>query len=113
MLCSYLALLLVPVGLFAADPDLKIGEGEAKKAAVVKVAPVYPDMAKQLKISGAVELAAVVAANGTVEEVRVVSGNPVLTKPAADALKMWKFTPFLADGKPARALVSIGFDFHM
>jgi TonB family protein len=70
-------------------------------------------MAKQLKIEGAVELEAVVAETGAVEKVNIVSGNPVLTRPAVEAVKRWKFSPFTAEGKAVRALVPISMTFKM
>jgi TonB family protein len=70
-------------------------------------------MAKQLKIEGAVELEALVTEAGTVEKVNIVSGNPVLTRPAADALRKWKFSPFTADGKVVKALVPVSLNFKM
>jgi len=58
-------------------------------------------------------LEAVVAENGTVEKVNIISGNPVLTRPASDALKHWKFTPVVVDGKPAKALAPININFKL
>jgi protein TonB len=78
-----------------------------------KVPPEYPVIAKQLKIEGAVELEAIVAESGVVEKVNIVSGNPVLTRPASDALKKWKFAPFTSDGKPVKAIVPVGLSFKM
>ena len=72
-----------------------------------------PAIARQLKIEGAVELEAVVTEAGVVEKVNIVSGNPVLTRPASDAVKKWKFAPFTADGKPVKALVPVGMSFKM
>ena len=97
----------------AQDALLRISETEARKAIVKKVEPEYPAMAKQLKIEGAVELEAVVTESGAVEKVNIVSGNPVLTRPAADAVKKWKFAPFTADGKTVKALVPISMNFKM
>jgi len=77
------------------------------------VQPDYPAIAKQLKIEGAVELEAVVSEGGAVEKVNIVSGNPVLTRPAADALKKWKFAPFTADGKTVKAVVPVSLNFKM
>jgi TonB family protein len=54
-----------------------------------------------------------VTENGTVEQVSIVSGNPVLTRPASDAIKKWKFTPFTADGKAVKALVPVSMSFKM
>jgi protein TonB len=54
-----------------------------------------------------------VAENGTVEVVNIVSGNPVLTKPASEALKHWKFTPFQIEGKPAKAVAPVSITFKL
>jgi protein TonB len=94
------------------DAPKKVSRSSGLNAAVEKVSPEYPAAARQLKIEGTVELEALVAENGTVEQVNIVSGNSALTKAAADALKKWKFTPFIAaDGKAFRALVPVSFEF--
>jgi protein TonB len=97
----------------AQDEPKKVTRTEGLNAATSKAPPEYPPMAKQLKIEGAVELEAVVGENGTVEKVNIVSGNPVLTRPASDAVKRWKFVPFTADGKVVKALVPISLHFKM
>ncbi len=93
--------------LFAQAPLKKVTRAEALNAVTSKSQPEYPPMARQLKIEGSVEVDAVVTETGTVEEVNIVSGNPILTKPAAEAVKKWKFAPFLQDGKPVRASAPI------
>jgi protein TonB len=104
-------LLLAAGCLWAADPALKITEADAKKAAIQKPAPEYPMVARQLKVTGKVNLDVVIAEDGSVAEVRIVSGTPILTKPAAEAVKKWRFRPFQADGKPAAALATLSFEF--
>lgn len=89
----------------------KITTTEAMGAVVTKVSPEYPALAKQLKIGGSVELAVVIGENGTVEAVTPISGNPVLTKPAAEALKKWKFKPFQDGGAPTRAEAALKIHF--
>jgi periplasmic protein TonB len=106
-----LALLVAASAALAADPKLRIPEGEAKKAAIEKPGPVYPPVARQLKIAGRVVVEAIVSETGNVAEVRVVSGNAALTKTVTDAVKNWRFKPFLAEGKPAGAVVSLSFEF--
>jgi protein TonB len=96
-----------------AQEPKKISRPEAMAAAQSKVQPEYPAIARQLKVHGVAELEALVSEDGSVEKVNIVSGNPVLTKPAAEALKKWKFKPFTADGKPVKALASINFDFSI
>src|SRR4051794_24939088 len=78
----------------AQDAPKKITRSEGLNAVTTKVPPDYPPIAKQLKIEGSVELEALVSESGAVEKVNIVSGNPVLTRPAVDALKKWKFAPF-------------------
>jgi protein TonB len=85
--------------------------GEAMNAAVVKTPPEFPVLAKQLKIQGAVELDVVIGESGSVESVTPISGNPVLTKPAADAVKRWKFKPFQQDGAPVKAQAALKISF--
>ena len=97
----------------SAQEPKKVTKTEGLNAATTKVQPDYPAMARQLKIEGAVELEAVVSETGVVEKVNILSGNPVLTRPAADAVKKWKFSPFTADGKTVKALVPVGLNFKM
>jgi periplasmic protein TonB len=89
----------------------KISRAEAMNAATTRPQPEYPPMARQLKIEGTVELEAVVSETGAVEDVIISSGNPVLTKPAAEAVKKWKFAPFIQDGKPVKALAPLTINF--
>ena len=98
---------------FAQDAPKKVTKAEGMNAVTAKVPPEYPPIAKQLKIEGPVELEAVVSETGAVEKVNIVSGNPVLTRPAADAVKKWKFAPFTADGKAVKALVPVGLSFKL
>ena len=104
-------LIALTMGAFGQETNKKVSHSEALEAAVSKVQPDYPPIAKQLRIAGEVELEAVVAENGTVDKVNIVSGNPVLTKPASEALKKWKFKPFVADGKPIKVLAPVNMYF--
>ena len=108
-LCLWILALALP--LYAADPGLKVPELDARKAAVVKPPPEYPLAARQFKIGGRVEVEAVVSESGEVEEARIKSGNPILARAATDAVKKWKFHPFVVDGKAERAVVSLIFEF--
>ena len=112
-LTRWLLLGLAAGALLAADPALKVSEADARKAATTKPPPEYPRAAAQLRIAGRVELEAIVAEDGSVEDVRPVRGNPLLTQAGVTALKKWRFTPFQEDGKAARALISISFEFKL
>ena len=105
-------LALAACAAFAQEPK-KVSKAEALNNATVKVNPEYPAMAKQLKLEGSVEMEAVVSETGAVEDVTVVSGNPVLTKSAAMALKRWKFSPFTEGGKPIKVVAPVAMNFKM
>lgn len=105
-----LLVLTAMVGAAQGAPK-KITPSEAMSAVVTKIAPEYPSLAKQLKIAGAVELDVVIAENGSVEAVTPISGNPVLTRPASEAVKKWKFKPFTQDGAAVRAQAAVRINF--
>jgi protein TonB len=109
---ALLAVLAAGFG-FAQEGVKKVTRAEAMQAATSKVQPDYPPIARQLKVEGTVELEALIGENGKVEKVNIVSGNAMLTRSGADALKQWKFTPFTEDGKPVRALAPITFAFKL
>jgi TonB family protein len=58
-----------------------------------KVAPIYPEIAKRMRIEGDVRVAAIVDAKGNVTDVKEVSGNHILSLAAEDAVRKWKFEP--------------------
>jgi protein TonB len=99
-------------GLLADELLVRIPEADMKKAAITRVNPEYPALARQLRLSGRAEVEVYVTPEGDVDKVQPVSGNPVFTSSAVTAMKKWKFTPFKADGKPARAVGTLAFDFH-
>jgi protein TonB len=108
--CCALVLVLSPVAF--ADGGLReITQGEALAAVVSRVNPDFPEMAKQLKLSGAVEVEIVIGESGAVESAKPVNGNPVLTRSAVDALKRWKFKPFQKDGAAVKVQVTLKISF--
>jgi TonB family protein len=76
----------------AQDQDQAKGD-ELWRKAKVKVAPVYPDVARRMSIVGTVRLAVVVERNGTVKSSKPLGGHPLLVSAAMDAMKRWKFEP--------------------
>jgi len=64
-----------------------------ERAVKSRVAPLYPEIAKRLRIGGAVKLAATVDAEGKVTDVKALSGNRMLAVAAEDAVRKWKFAP--------------------
>jgi TonB family protein len=74
---------LLPIGI-AQDSSV---ERKVKS----KVAPVYPDIARKMGITGNVKLQLVVSPNGVVKETKVIGGHPILVNAAVDAVKKWRF----------------------
>jgi protein TonB len=95
----------------AQDGPRQISQSEALAMVVTRVDPEFPAMAKQLKITGAVEIEVIVAESGAVETVKPLSGNPVLTRAATDALKRWKFRPYQHDGAATRFATTLKISF--
>ena len=97
--------------MLAQDAPKRLTKPEAAAAIAHKVQPQYNAVAQQLKLEGQVELEAMLSEDGSVEDVRVVSGNPVLTRIAVEAVKKWKFTPITEGGKPVKALAPVALVF--
>jgi protein TonB len=93
-----LLLLLVVATLFGSPAVIPGFAQEALDRKVKsKTAPVYPEIARRMGLSGTVKLLVVVAANGTVKETKVIGGHPILVNAAVDAVKKWRFEPGSAE----------------
>ena len=62
------------------------------------IEPTYPVVAREARIHGIVVLTAIIDKDGNVERLRLVSGNPLLAPAAIDAVKQWRYKPFLLNG---------------
>ena len=85
----FLCLLLIGVASIAVTPNAR-GQETIRKTKS-KVEPMYPDLARRMKIAGIVKVDLTVAANGTVKDAKVVGGHPVLGNAVLDAVKKWRF----------------------
>ncbi|HXJ16174.1 MAG TPA: energy transducer TonB [Candidatus Polarisedimenticolia bacterium] len=75
----------------------------APRKVLKKVDPVYPTVLRERRIGGTVRLKATVRADGTVREVHVVGGNPILVESAISAVKLWRYSP--GDGETTAEVV--------
>ena len=94
--------LLAALCLFGPTAPFRLTAQQAQsddflRRAKVKVAPVYPELARKMSVSGTVKIEVVVAPNGTVKQARVVGGHPVLVNAALDAARKWRFEPASTD----------------
>lgn len=79
---------------------LRVSSGVMAGLMIHKVDPVYPREAKKKHIKGDVLLKVLINKNGQVADVAVVKGDPMLTGAAMDAVKQWRFRPYLLNGEP-------------
>ncbi len=80
---------------------------------IYKVLPTYSPMALAMRASGRVELQATISRSGTIENLRVASGPPVLQQSAIDAVKQWRYRPYLLNGDPVEVETTIDVDFKL
>ena len=67
-----------------------------------RIEPVYPPLAVQLHREGRVELHAIIAEDGSIQELEVISGDPLLIHSALAAVREWQYKPTILDGKPVQ-----------
>ena len=80
-----------------AEPDRKV---------VNRVKPAYPELARQMNVSGTVKIEVVIAANGSVKSLKPLGGHPLLIQSASEALRKWRFAPGL------ETTTIVEFQFH-
>jgi len=80
---------------------------------VHQVQPDYPDTARQAGVEGTVLLDAVIAPDGTVNRLNVISGPEALVPAATDAVRWWRYEPYVIDGKPAAVETTVAVDFRL
>jgi protein TonB len=78
---------------------------------VQKTIPVYPPLGKAMRLEGVVELAATISKTGTIENLRAVSGSPILQRSALDAVKTWRYRPYRLNGEPVEVETTVNVVF--
>jgi protein TonB len=96
-----------------APKRITIGGNVQQAKLVRQPKPVYPPLAKQARISGVVHLAAVISANGTIQDLKVISGHPLLIPAALEAVKQWVYQPTLLNGEPVEVQTQIDVNFTL
>jgi TonB family protein len=92
---------------------LQVNPGVMASQIVTKTQPVYPQEAKDAKLSGAVVLDAVIGKDGTIKSLHLVSGPDVLAKSAWVAVKGWTYKPYLLNGEPVEVETTITVHYHL
>src|ERR1700678_2959671 len=84
----------------ATPQRVRVSQGVSQGLLVHKVVPTYPPLARQARIQGVVVLEALIGKDGAIQNLHVVSGHPMLTNAALEAVKEWKYKPYFLNGEP-------------
>ena len=80
---------------------------EGKRKVKTKVAPVYPELAKRMNVTGRVKIEVIITPDGRVKSTRVLGGHPLLVQSCVEAVKEWKFV-----AAPEETTQMVEFDFN-
>jgi periplasmic protein TonB len=94
-------------------PPVRLHSGIRAPDKVVKVAPIYPQVAREARREGVVILEAVIDASGNVTSVRVLKGDPLLDQAALDAVQQWKFTPARLNDEAIPLVMTVTVQFKL
>jgi protein TonB len=90
-----------------------ISLGVAAGLLIQRVLPIYPPIARAARVEGTVELQAIISKNGTIENLRVVSGHPMLQQAAIKAVQQWRYRPYMLDREPVEVETTINVIFSL
>jgi protein TonB len=96
-----------PVGI------TKVSSGVMQGNLIRKVDPPYPNMARIAHIQGDVVLQATISKQGTIENLRGVSGHPILIQAAMEAVRQWRYRPYELNNEPVEVETTVTVRFHM
>ena len=92
---------------------VRSGQGVREPRKIVDVPPIYPPIALNARIEGAVILEAVINERGEIERVKVLRSQPLLDDAAVSAVRRWRYTPTLLNGAPVSVLLTITINFTL
>jgi protein TonB len=103
----------VAVPKVATPQRVRVSAGVTSGLLIRKVNPNYPPLARQARIQGTVVLHAVISKDGAIENLTLVSGHPMLAPSAIEAVKQWKYKPYLLNGEPVEVDTEVQVNFTL
>ena len=94
-----------------APQKVRVSSGVAEGMLIHQVKPPYPAAAKMARVEGSVALQAVIGKDGSIQNLRVISGHPLLTSAALEAVKQWRYKPYYLNGEPVEVETQIVVNF--
>lgn len=103
----------VAVPKVATPQRVRVSQGVSAGLLVRKVNPNYPPLARQARIQGQVLLQAEISKDGSIQNLRLISGHPMLAPAAIEAVKQWKYKPYLLNGEPVEVETTVQVNFTL
>ncbi len=92
---------------------VRVSSGVSTGLLIKKVTPNYPQLAKQARIQGSVVLQAEISKEGTIQNLQLISGHPMLAPAAIEAVKQWRYKPYLLNGEPVAVETQVVVNFSL
>jgi periplasmic protein TonB len=110
---SILSTTPVAVPKIATPQRVRVSAGVTQGLLLRKVPPNYPPLARQARIQGTVLLQAQISKEGNIENLQLISGHPMLAPAAIEAVKQWKYKPYLLNGEPVEVETQVQVNFTL
>lgn len=102
-----------PADLSTPPQRIRVGGNVQAENLITKVTPSYPPLAKAARVTGTVSLAVTITKEGTVENIDLISGDPLLVPSAIEAVKQWVYRPTLLNGNPVEVLTQVNVNYTL
>jgi protein TonB len=103
----------VAVPKVATPQRVRVSQGVSQGLLIRRVQPAYPPLARQARIQGTVVLQAEISKEGTIQNLQLVSGHPMLAPAAIEAVKQWRYKPYLLNGEPVAVETQVVVNFTL
>jgi protein TonB len=92
---------------------IRVGGNVQAANLIKKVTPTYPPLARQARVQGTVRFTAIIGKDGTIQNLQLVSGHPLLVPAATEAVKQWLYKPTMLNGEPVEVITQIDVNFTL
>jgi protein TonB len=97
----------------ATPQRVRVSQGVTQGMVLHKVQPTYPPLARTARVQGSVILAAVIGKDGAIQNLHVLSGHPLLQQAALEAVKQWRYRPYILNGEPVEVDTQVTVNFTL
>jgi protein TonB len=95
------------------DKPIRVGGNVSQANLIRQIKPSYPPLAKAARVQGTVKFEAVIAKDGTIQNLHLISGPPLLVQAAMQAVQQWQYRPTLLNNEPVEVITTIDVNFTL